>query len=396
MSLDLTATLSDLVSLPSVNPMGRDLTGEIFFEHRVTAYLEGLFSRLGLEWQRQTVHPGRENIVARLDGAVPPSQGGKVLLFEAHQDTVPVDGMTIDPFKPTVRDGKIYGRGSCDIKGGMVAMLGAVARLAKERPPQMPTIIMACTADEEHGHTGVIELTKLWAKGAKSIFPREPDAAIVAEPTSLNAVVAHKGAARWRCTTRGRAAHSSQPHLGDNAIYKMARVLRAFESYAREVAPKVPSHRLCGQATLSVGIIKGGLSINTVPAECTIEIDRRVLPGESNEEVYRQIIDYVNRFEGVDFPLEHGPRWGGPSLPDTHNGPLADRLLAVVRKLYNTGEKIGVPYGTDASTIAEAGVPSVVFGPGSIDQAHTADEWLSLDQLTKASDALYEFAKQGL
>jgi len=147
MSLDLTATLGDLVAIPSVNPMGRDLSGDIFFEHRMTAYLERLFDRLGLKWQRQQVHSGRENIFARLDGSVPPNEGGKVLLLEAHQDTVPVDGMTIDPFKPVVRDGKIYGRGSCDIKGGMVAMLGAVARLAKERPAGMPTIIMACTAD---------------------------------------------------------------------------------------------------------------------------------------------------------------------------------------------------------------------------------------------------------
>jgi acetylornithine deacetylase/succinyl-diaminopimelate desuccinylase-like protein len=184
--------------------------------------------------------------------------------------------------------------------------------------------------------------------------------------------------------------------LGDNAIYKMARAVAAFESYAREMKASDRSHPLCGRPTLSVGTIHGGLSVNTVPDHCTIEIDRRVLPGEQSSDAYQEVIEYVRRQPGIDFPLEHEPAFlKGPSLSDTHNGPLADRLVTVVRRLLGRGEKIGVPYGTDAATIGGAGVPSVVFGPGSIDQAHTADEWLAIDQLTKASDALYEFARSG-
>ena len=171
MQLDLTKTLAELIAIPSVNPMGRDVEGEEFFEYRVTDYLENLFERMGVAWQRQAVEPKRENILARLDGRTPPERGGAVLLFEAHQDTVPVDGMTIEPWTPTIKDGRIYGRGSCDIKGGMVAMLGALARLADDRPPDMPTIIMACTVNEEHGYTGATALTKLWTAPGDSIMP---------------------------------------------------------------------------------------------------------------------------------------------------------------------------------------------------------------------------------
>jgi acetylornithine deacetylase len=397
MVLDLVQTLAELIAIPSVNPMGRDVEGDEFFEYRVTDYLENLFERMGVQWQRQAVAPKRENILARLDGSTPPERGGAVLLFEAHQDTVPVDGMTIEPWTPKIEQGRIYGRGSCDIKGGMVAMLGALARLAEDRPKDMPTVVMACTVNEEHGYTGATALTKLWTAPGKSLMPRRPDAAIVAEPTGLDVVVAHKGAVRWRCRTLGRATHSSQPHLGENAIYKMGRVLAVLERYAQEFTATLPRHPLCGRPTLSVGTITGGISVNTVPDRCTIEIDRRLVPGENGPEVYQQIIDYVARHAADVQPLEHDrPYLSGTTLADTHNGPLAARLTAVTQELLGCGKAVGVPYGTDASTISAAGVPSVVFGPGSIDQAHTADEWLPIDELTKASDALYEFVRRGL
>lgn len=396
MALDLVQTLSDLVATPSVNPMGRDVSGPEFFEYRMTDYLERLFDRLGLPWERQTIEPKRDNIIARLDGTIPAADGGPLLLLEAHQDTVPVDGMTIEPWTPVVRDGRIYGRGACDIKGGMTAMLGALSRLAEERPQGMPTVLMACTVNEEHGYSGALELAQLWQPGASSIAPRQPDAAIIAEPTNLQVVIAHKGAVRWRCKTHGRAAHSSQPHLGDNAVYKMARVLAALEACAKDVGERVPKHRLCGVATLSVGTIRGGLSVNTVPDVCTIEIDRRLLPGEKAMDAYQQVIEFVRKYPGIDFEIEHeAPYLRGEGLGDEHNGALADRLSKVVGELFGGGEKVGVPYGTNASKIASTGIPSVVFGPGSIDQAHTADEWLSIDELSKASEALYQFIRRG-
>ncbi len=397
MPLDLVNTLSELVSIPSVNPMGRPVSGPEFFEYRVTDYLERLFDDLGLAWRRQPVAPKRENIIARLDGERPVSEGGKLLLWEAHQDTVPVDGMTIDPWTPTVRDGRIYGRGSCDIKGGMCAMLGALARLADERPEGMPTIVMACTVNEEHGFTGASALAELWEGENESLIQRRPDAAVIAEPTNLNVVVAHKGALRWRCRTRGRAVHSSQPHLGDNALYKMSHVLQALRAYQENATPTITEHPLCGPATLSVGTISGGISVNTVPDECTIEIDRRLLPGEDSDQVFEEIRRYLADFSGVDFEIDHEPPFmKGLALSDDQNGALANRLADVGREALGACDLIGVAYGTDASVIAAADVPSVVFGPGSIEQAHTCDEWLSLDELERASEVLYRFGLAGM
>lgn len=393
MPLDLVKTLSDLVSIASVNPMGLPPSGPEYLEDRVTDYLEALFRRLGLPSQRQTVEPRRDNIVTRLDGHVPPDKGGRLILLEAHQDTVPVIGMTIEPFSPVVRDGRLYGRGSCDIKGGLTAMLGAVARLAEERPPGMPTIIMACTVNEEDGHSGAEALTKLWSKSG-SLIVRRPDAAIVAEPTHLQVVVAHKGVVRWRCRAHGRATHSSQPQLGVNAIYKMGRVVLALERFHSDVLATSAPHPLCGPPTLSVGTITGGLSVNTVPDQCAIDIDRRLVPGEKPEEAYRHVLDFVAREVSGDPSIEHEPPYLLSSgLSDDVNGPLA-RELAMAACAAGIGcETMGVPYGTNASSIAAAGVPSVVFGPGSIDQAHTADEWVSLDQVALASEAIYQFAR---
>lgn len=407
MSLDLVDTLSQLVATPSVNPMGRPVSGPEFFEHQMTTWLAAFFDLLGLPYARQPVAPLRENIIARFDGDPTPADGGSIILFEAHQDTVPIDGMTIDPWRPTVRDGRLYGRGSCDIKGGMTAMLGALVRLIETRPHPRPTLVMACTVNEEHGYTGARALTKLWterdgeqtAGGAStgntslhSIIPRMPDAAVIAEPTSLDVVVAHKGAVRWRCHTHGRAAHSSQPQLGDNAIYKMARVVAALESYARDVPAAQAAHPLCGRASLSVGVISGGLSVNTVPDRATIEIDRRVIPGEDPQAAYQQVIDYVARRTELGQDVEHErPYLEGRTLDDGPNEGLAAQLAAAARGVRASATTIGVPFGTDAATIARAGVPSVVFGPGSIAQAHTADEWLPLEELDLASEALYRF-----
>jgi len=397
MAIDLVETLCDLVAIPSVNPMGRDVSGPEFLEHRMTEHLAALFERMGLRYERHTVEPRRDNIIARLDGAVPVEQGGELLLFEAHQDTVPVDGMTIDPWKPVVRDRRIYGRGACDIKGGMSAMLAAISRLADEPPDARPTIVMACTVNEEHGYSGAVALANLWQQGGSSLLSRTPDAAIVAEPTDLNVVVAHKGAVRWRCRTRGRAAHSSKPETGDNAVYKMSRVLAALEAYQHDVAPNIEPHPLCGGATLSVGTIRGGLSVNTVPDECTIEIDRRLLPGEDNQAAYRHVVDHIASWPGIDFAVEHdSPFMDGATLSDGPNHALAKRLCEVAQVCGFPSKPIGVPYGTDASKISAAGVPAVVFGPGSIDQAHTVDEWLPLDELSLASEILYRLGRAGL
>src|SRR5262245_26642828 len=263
---ETTTLLRDLVALPSVNPMGRDLRGPEVYEHQVTAYLEAFFRSLGVPCARQPLAPLRDNIVASFE----PPGASSTLVFEAHQDVVPADHMTVEPFAARVEGGRLYGRGACDIKGGMAAMLAAFARVVREKPRGACNVIMACSVDEEHTMLGVRGLVQ---GGLKA------DGAVVAEPTQLDIVVAHKGITRWHLAVAGRSCHSSAPEQGVNAIYLMARLLTGIEKYAEKLRA---SRRdpLLGPPTLSVGRIEGGTSVNTVPDFCRIEVDRRLIPGE--------------------------------------------------------------------------------------------------------------------
>jgi acetylornithine deacetylase len=327
-------------------------------------------------------------VVARLEANSSPV----TVLLDAHMDTVPVEGMTVEPFHPLVRDGKVYGRGACDVKGGMAAMLSAFARLAQERPARAAHVVLSCTCDEEATFQGVSRLAQLWTEREPSgrLLWERPTVAVVAEPTELHCVVAHKDATRWKIRTRGRACHSSQPQAGINAINRMARVLVALEECARDLPQTIPPHPLCGSPTLSVGRIEGGESVNTVPDECVIEVDRRVIPKEDGHAVIDQVAAYLS--DRLDFEVEMLPPWlVGLPLPDDNNHSWADRLLTHVGHVAGRHRKVGLPCGTNASRIAASGVPAVVFGPGSLQQAHTSDEWISIRQLEQASEVYYQF-----
>ncbi|HCD03510.1 MAG TPA: acetylornithine deacetylase [Planctomycetaceae bacterium] len=373
--------------------MGRDLSGPEYYETRVSDWLCGFFAERDIAHERIEVVPGRSNVVARVDaGADRPT-----VILDAHQDTVPVDGMTIDPFDPVVRDGKIYGRGSCDVKGGMAAMLHAVARLASERPEGAANVVMSCTCDEESNVQGITDLVRLWTDDDRhcDLIPKRPDVALVAEPTLLDIVVAHRGATRWKVRTTGRACHSSQPEQGVNAIYRMARVVHALEDYADTLADRVTPHPLCGEATLSVGLVSGGVSVNTVPDECLIEVDRRVIPGENGAEVIDDVRDHLE--QNVDVPFEFLPPWlVGIPLPDEGNGDWARRLQDHIASITGPRQLVGVPYGTHASRFAASGVPGIVCGPGSIQQAHTRDEWLEVAELEQAAEIYYRFCSHAV
>lgn len=380
--------LKELIAIPSVNPMGRDVSGSEYFETRVTAYLVDYLKRLDVPFEQVDVAPGRSNVIARLDSP----GSSKTVLLDAHQDTVPVDGMTIAPFEPVERDGRIYGRGSCDVKGGLAAMLWAFTRLARERTAEMPNVVLSLTCDEEATSLGINHLTESWSNGSRSyqLCPQRPDAAIVAEPTQLDIVVAHRGATRWKLGTQGRACHSSRPNEGINAIYRMARVVQHLEEYAAWLPDSRPAHPLCGPATLSVGRIDGGSSVNIVPDSCVIEIDRRVIPGEDNLCVRDEIANYLR--ERLDFELIHdAPYCSSPPLGDEMNGTLAEELMGSIAKIVGTRQILGVPYGTHASRFARANVPSVVFGPGDIAQAHTKDEWINPSQVESAAEIYFRF-----
>jgi acetylornithine deacetylase ArgE len=376
--MDATTLLRDLVSIPSVNPMGRALTGPEYFEHRVTAYLAELFRKLDVPCERQSVAPLRDNIVARFT-----NPGAKrTVILEAHQDTVPTDQMTIDPFAANIEGGRLYGRGACDVKGGMAAMLACFARLVREKPRGAANVIMACSVDEEHTFLGVKRLVH-------SGVPA--DVAIVAEPTCLNIVHTHKGAVRWNLTVRGRACHSSSPNQGVNAIYRMGRIVTAIERYAANLAASRPDP-LLGPPTMSIGRIEGGTCVNVVPDWCRIEIDRRVIPGEDPLAAPRQLEDFLKNDAGIDFPFESAAPWlNKEALSPKGSEKLVADVGKAIDSVKGTHEVVAVPYGTDASNIAAAGIPAVVFGPGDIAQAHTKDEWISLAELEQAAEILYRF-----
>jgi acetylornithine deacetylase ArgE len=371
--------LRHLVALPSVNPMGRELPAAIAFEARVTDYLEQFFRTLGVPFERQPIAPLRENIVARFE-----SPGARrTLVLEAHQDTVPIDHMTIEPFGARVEDGRLYGRGACDIKGGMAAMLACFARLVKERPAGCASVIMACLVDEENTMLGVRELVR---RGLRADF------AVVAEPTQLNIVHAHKGVTRWHIVTGGRSCHSSSPELGVNAIYRMARLLTAVERFAERLRTGPPD-ALLGPPTLSIGIIEGGTSVNTVPDRCRVEVDRRLVGGEVPDDMPRQLAESLINEAGIDFPFEMTPPWiREPALLPRGSEEIVGLLGAAIDAERGSHRVHAVPYGTDAATIAWSGIPAVVFGPGDIAQAHTRDEWVDLAEVEQAAAILYRLA----
>jgi acetylornithine deacetylase/succinyl-diaminopimelate desuccinylase-like protein len=210
----------------------------------------------------------------------------------------------------------------------------------------------------------------------------------------LQIVNAHKGAVRWHLTTAGRSCHSSRPELGVNAIYRMAALLPHVERYAEELRASRSDPRL-GPATLSVGVISGGSSVNTVPDRCRIEIDRRLLPGERVADAPDELSAYLRgRCPGTPFECSE-PWLAAPALRAEGSEWLVSKLGAAIDAVAGRHEVTAVPYGTDASPLAEAGVPAVVFGPGDIAQAHTCDEWVDLDEVERASEILYRLACAG-
>lgn len=389
---DTLATLANLVRRPSVNPMGRDVSGPEYLEGRVTEYLVQRFATVGLPCCRQKVAPGRENVFARVEATVPDAP---VILWDAHQDTVPVDGMTIDPFTPAVRDGRLSGRGACDVKGGMAAMLMALDRLRGSNAARHATVLFAATVNEEFGFSGAKALARLWSEPTADELPADaavraflgapPVAAIIAEPTDLDIVTQHKGAVRWRIRVRGRACHSSFPERGVNAIYPAGRVILAIESFAKELLARNPDHP-CGPPTLSLGTIHGGSGVNLVPDLVVLEVERRVLPGESPGAARDEVIERIAAATGEAIVEYDEPflESGGMSAAHPAAAALADWLTAAAASHGAAPRRLAARYGTNASVYAAAGVPCVVFGPGSIAQAHTVDEWIEVAQVEAA------------
>ncbi|HEV8058951.1 MAG TPA: M20/M25/M40 family metallo-hydrolase, partial [Gemmataceae bacterium] len=224
--------------------------------------------------------------------------------------------------------------------------------------------------------------------------PPPAQMAVVAEPTCLEIVNAHKGVARWFLETAGRSCHSSAPEQGVNAIYRMGRLLPAIERYADELRQS-RSDPVLGPPTLSVGRIDGGQSANIVPDRCRIEIDRRLLPGEDPQAAPDHLAEFLRSAVTGDVPFTVSKPWlHAPALSADKSTKIVHRLSEAIRSVGSQPLCRAVPFGTDASTIALAGIPSVVFGPGDIAKAHTCDEWIPLQEVEMASEILYRLVCQ--
>ena len=365
-------TLQDLVSINSVNASYEGGPGEA----ELACYIDSFFARHGIPTERQTtVLPGRNNVLARLPGR----DRSRTLILEAHMDTVSIAGMSIPPFEPIIRDGRLYGRGACDTKAGLAAMMHTLADLKQAGITPPCDVLLAAVVDEEFSYRGVVRLCE----------NLQADAAIVAEPTELRAVIASKGVLRWTIEVQGKAAHSSKPHLGVNAIQHMRRVLETLEKDDARLATL--THPLVGQATCNVGVIRGGVQVNFVPDSCSIELDRRLLPGETSESALADYQKLLESIPGVNARNLHPPLLVDEALDTPASATVARVACQTLAAMGLNPELCGVPYGSDASKLSRAGVPSIVFGPGNIDQAHAADEWVETDQVLKALDFYRQF-----
>lgn len=364
--------LRALIALPSVNPAFVPAGYKRAGEQNMAEFLATVGARAGLDVELQSVLPGRPNLIARL---APRGAIKQRILLAPHLDTVPADDLQ---FEPTTKQGRLHGRGACDTKGSVAAMYSAMCELAHgNRRPAETEIIFAGLCDEENAQAGSRALV---ASGFKA------DLAIVGEPTKLSVVTAHKGSLWIRLTTHGKSAHGATPQLGKNAVHAMAPVVEALEGDYREQLARRPKHPLLGLPTSSVGSIIGGSQPNIVPDKCHIEIDRRTLPGETEASVTREITDLLRAKKlKADFNLLKG----APSLPleTDHTLPLVQQFM----RSAGQSKPLGVHYFCDAAVLSAGGTPSVVFGPGDIAQAHTADEWIELDQLERARRMLVEF-----
>lgn len=359
--------LQKLVQCESINP-SLDSGGS--GEAKVATLLTDFCKSHNMAYEMQPVMAGRSNFLASVPGRNPDQR----IIFVAHMDTVPVHRWESDPYSGLLKDGRIHGRGSCDTKGSLSAMMMALATLKTGQTG--PTIVVSGSVDEEFRKAGARAIAQ---SGVRY------DAAVIGEPTDLELVVAHKGSVRWQIEVVGRASHTSKPHLGVNAITGMAKVVLALQAHNTELAAR--AHPLVGPPTLTVSLIEGGLEVTTVPPLCRIWVDRRLIPGERPKQAIEEIEKILVTLRAQDSSLEvrslPAP-WEDPPPDSAEGSHVAVVAAKACAKVAGTGKFMGVPYGTDASQLSLGGIPCVIVGPGSIDYAHTNNEFVPVDELQKA------------
>jgi acetylornithine deacetylase len=351
----LARLVSELVAIDSVNP---ELVPGAAGEAEIGRFVAGWLEEAGLDVELEDVAPGRPNVVAIARG----SGGGRSLMLNAHMDTVGVAGMGA-PFEPRVEDGRLFGRGSYDMKASLAAIM--VAGSEARRHDLRGDVLVTAVCDEEVASIGTARIAERF----------EADAAIVAEPTELRLALAHRGFVAFELETAGRAAHGSRPDLGIDAIARMGHALVRLEALDRRLR-SAPSHPLLGSGSLHASLISGGQEYSSYPERCLLEGERRTVPGESVSDVEQELRELLGDFDGrarVTFARE--PFEVGAEEP----------IVELVRRHAGEPEIVGVPFWADSALLADAGIPTVVFGPAG-EGAHAAVEWVDLASVERCVD----------
>jgi succinyl-diaminopimelate desuccinylase len=364
--VDLTTRL---VQTPTENPPGN--------EKVAAKFLKPILSRMGFKIETVLSPEGRWNIVAEKRWG----RGGRRLIFNGHLDVVPAGDPSqwkYPPFQGRLAKGRIYGRGASDMKGGIASFIHALSMIDRSKiHPRQGAVVLHLVSDEEsHGHHGMGFLTR---KGGI-----QGDAVLVGEPTDLQPVIAHKGALWLRISTLGKSAHSGRPHLGVNAIEKMAKLVDRLNSI-----PLEKEHPLLGKPTLSIGLIQGGTKINIVPDRCEIEVDRRMLPGEKKEEVLKGMKGILDSLQLQDPLFQYRMEEIDFAEPSEVN-PEEEIVRIGVESIHEViGEKPSLRafsgFTDSRFYINQCHIPALIFGPGETNQVHTTDESVEVEALVRAA-----------
>jgi acetylornithine deacetylase len=372
---DGVALLRELVRTDSRNP---SLVANACGELPIARTLVSVLSGWGLEAELQEAAPGRPNVVARLRGR----GGGRSLMFNGHLDVVGVEGMTHEPFDAIEREGRIFGRGACDMKGGVAAMCAAASRLQGELKGD---VIIAAVADEEWQSLGTSFLV---ASGVRA------DAAIVTEPTGLTIMPAHKGFAWIEVTVHGRAAHGSRWDIGVDAIRHAGLLLAELDRVDADDLPR-HTHALLGRASLHASAIEGGIGLSTYPDKCIVRIERRTIPGEQSADVVSEIKEACARVRErrPSFEAEVSLLFAQPPSDVPQDAPIVTALVRTLQERGMATTMTGMSAWTDAALLNQAGIPAICFGPGDMGLAHAAEEYIEARDVERATEALAALAR---
>ena len=367
--------LRELVAVNSVNPtLVRGASGEREIADLIAAEMR----RGGLDVSIETVTHGRPNVVGVLEGRA----AGRTLMFCGHTDTVGVTGM-IDPFTPVERDGRLYGRGAQDMKGGVAAMIAAATRIAGHGGLASGRVVVAAVVDEEHLSIGADALVKSW----------RADAAVVTEPTALEIAVGHKGFAWVEIAVEGKAAHGSRPADGQDAILRLGRVLVRLEALDRALQAR-PPHPLVGTGSLHASIIEGGRELSSYPDRATLQMERRTLPSEPGSIALHEVQEVLGALAAEDptFRASATAMFSRPAY-EIGDSELPQLLSAALAHTGGQPRITGASFWTDAAVLGHAGIPSVLFGPGGAG-LHSTEEYVNVADVLQCRDTLVELVRR--